>query len=193
MVNMDEFRKLETEKWQSSYEPNNFGSLFYSLVRAYKPSLVVELGTKAGYSAFFMAKAMKENGKGKLHCYDLWEKYQFTSCPIAKARDNLKGFENITLNQQSAEGVDKKYESVDMLHVDLGNHAGLLEQVILPWLPKVRMFIIIEGGSEERDNVEWMKKFSKKPINEWLKQNAGKFDYFVVEPFPSITLIKPKA
>ena len=43
--------------WYSSYGKSNYGELFYNLVRVYRPSKVVELGTEAGYSAYHIAKA----------------------------------------------------------------------------------------------------------------------------------------
>lgn len=174
--------------WKSSYEKNNYGYLFSSLVRIYKPKKIVELGTKEGYSAFYMAIGLRDNHFGTLDCYDLWEKYKFNSCSVEIATENLKGFQDIiNLYQEDARGIDKRYDSVDMLHIDLSNDGNLLEKILPPWLDKAKL-IILEGGSEERDNVEWMKKYDKKSINEWLKEQD--FDYFTFEPFPSITLIR---
>jgi hypothetical protein len=190
----DDWRKKESLKWKSSYEEYDYGSVFYGLIRAIKPLLVVELGTKAGYSAFYIAKALKENGKGKIHCYDLWEKYQYNSTPIKEAEDNLKEFIKegiITLNQRDVLGVDKDYESIDILHVDTGNHGGILNEIIPYWLPKVKSLIILEGGSEERDQVDWMKKYNKVPIRDWLYKNKNKFNYIVLKNFPSLTIIEP--
>src|SRR3989338_5820435 len=61
--------------WYSSYEENNYGELFYSLIRIYQPEKVVELGTLAGYSAYHIARALRANGHGTLDCYDLWGEY----------------------------------------------------------------------------------------------------------------------
>ncbi len=193
MINLDEFSKLESEKWQSSYEPNHFGDIFYSLVRVLKPKIIVELGTKAGYSAYYMAKALRNNGFGAIDCYDLWELYEFTSCPLEKTKKNISEFADIiSLKKQDVENVHEKYNSVDILHIDLGNHGDMLDEILIPWISKVKKLIIIEGGSKERDNVEWMKKYNKKSINEWLNKNKSLFNFIVIEPFPSITLISPK-
>ena len=178
---------IKMKNWQSSYEKNNYGNLFYSLVRIYKPKKIVELGTKTGYSAYHMAKGLFDNHFGTLDCYDLWENKPPKSCPIETAKKNLGEFVDIVyLHKRDVKGVDENYDSIDLLHIDLDNDGYLLEEVLRHWLPKVKL-IIIEGGSEERDNApSWMK--DKKPIYQWLRENQ--FDFFTINPYPSITLIR---
>ncbi|MBF8249482.1 MAG: putative SAM-dependent methyltransferase [Candidatus Levybacteria bacterium] len=182
--------------WYSSYEKNNYGDFFYALMRVYQPEKVVELGTKAGYSAYHMARGLKDNGKGTLDCYDLWEEYEFNSVPRSVAEKNLKKFKNIvSFNLRDAVGADKKYKEIDILHVDLSNKGEILEEIIPHWIDKVSQFIIIEGGSKERDKVEWMTKFKKKPIANWLRDFARKrknIEYVTIEPFPSVTILRKK-
>ncbi len=179
--------------WFSSYQENNYGELFYALMRIYQPKKVVELGTKAGFSAFHMARGLKQNGKGKLFCYDLWEKYEFNSVPQSVAQENLKLYPDIvSLISHNAVGVEKIHKSIDILHIDLGNSGEILEKIVPFWIDKVNQLIIIEGGSEERDRVYWMSKFNKIPITTWLKhfkQKRKEINYFTFKPFPSITLL----
>jgi len=229
--------------WHSSYEENNYGDFFYSLVRAYKPKKIVELGTKTGYSAHHMARALRENGRGTLDCYDLWgnhiENYGFKHIAKPVAEENLKEFDQIiTLTQRDAVGVHDEYDMVDILHIDLDNNGDILEKIIPVWIDKVSQLIVIEGGSSERDNLdlhltrkrmpisEWLKNFSKnqinalkknipdasdktgqfvvvagdiknnpKPIKKWLENfsaRRGDIEYFTMEPFPSLTIIRKK-
>ncbi len=180
--------------WYSSYEKNDYGEFFYSLVRIYQPGKVVELGTKAGFSAYHIARALKANGKGHLYCYDLWESYPFHSVPKAVAEENLKEFKDIiSLTLKDAIGIEKKHKTVDILHIDLSNEGGILERIIPHWIDRVRQIIIIEGGSRERDKLEWMKKYKKMPIKKWLEgfaRKRGDIEYFTIEPFPSVTIIR---
>lgn len=44
--------------------------ILYGLVRSMKPQVVVECGTYRGFSASWMAQALKENGSGHLYCID---------------------------------------------------------------------------------------------------------------------------
>lgn len=44
--------------------------ILYGLIRSMKPQVVVEVGTYRGFSASWMAQALKENGSGHLYCID---------------------------------------------------------------------------------------------------------------------------
>lgn len=179
--------------WYSSYEKNNYGDFFYSLIRVYQPNKVVELGTKAGFSAYNMARGLKANGKGTIDCYDLWENYEFNSVPKSVAEENLKKFKDIvSLTPEDALGIESRYKSVDILHVDISNDGEKLEKIIPKWIDKVRQLIIIEGGSSEHDKLDWMIKYKKMPIRKWLKNFSRHRDieYFTIEPFPSVTLMR---
>lgn len=182
--------------WRSSYEQNNYSEFFYSLIRIYQSEKVVELGTLAGYSTYHIARGLKANGKGTLDCYDLWEEYEFYSVPKSEAEENLKEFRGIiNLNTHNVVGIDKSYETVDILHIDVDNEGEILEKIIPNWIDKVRQLIIIEGGSAERDQEEWMIKFNKAPIKKWLEDFAhrrGDIEYITIEPFPSVTIIRKK-
>ena len=182
--------------WDSSYEKNHYGDFFYSLVRIYQPEIVVELGTKAGFSAYHIARGLKANKKGRLDCYDLWEKYQFKSVSQSITKKNLKKFKDIIrCNVRDAVGVNKLYKRVDILHVDLNNEGTILEEIVPFWIDKTRQLIIIEGGSMERDLVEWMRKYKKMPISKWLEDFTRlrtDIEYLTIEPFPSLTIIRKK-
>ena len=170
--------------WYSSYEENNYGDLFYSLIRIYQPEKVVELGTKTGYSAYHMARGLEDNDKGTLDCYDLWENYlenegiDFMHKSVAK--HNLEEFKHIvSLTKRDAVGVDKLYDMVDILHIDLDNgEPGILDMVIPAWIDKTRQIIIIEGGSAERDKIDLDLSYKKMPVGQWInKFGAKEADY----------------
>ena len=112
--------------FSSSYMRNSYGDLFYGLVKVMQPELIVELGTSSGYSAHHMARALKENQKGRINCYDLWEMYEHrgNTCDKASVIINLKQFidDNIIyLNQGDVRGLEAEYGDgvVDILHIDL--------------------------------------------------------------------------
>ena len=84
------------------------------------------------------------------------------------------------------EGDFKNYrgENYNLLHLDISNTGDIIDELEL----KTRMkrikgaIVIFEGGSEERDNVEWMIKYNKKPIN----HTKARFE--VINPkFPSLS------
>ena len=191
-------KNWEKSPWQSSYEGPNYGGLFCAIVKVQRPKLIVELGTKAGFSAFHMAQGLRDNTNkgfpGRIEGYDLWEDYPYTHVPKSLAERNLTGVADvIKLIQADARDV-QPYET-DMLHVDLSNDGKLLEEIVEPWLPKVNMLTLIEGGSLERDDpkvVDWMGKYGKTPVRGWLNKIRDQYDNFTFEPFPSLTLIRRK-
>ena len=50
--------------------------------------------------------------------------------------------------------------------------------------------MVLEGGSEERDSIEWMVKYDKPKIQPVLKKYNDDVIITVLEDFPSLTLIK---
>ena len=52
--------------------------------------------------------------------------------------------------------------------------------------------ILMEGGSEERDKVEWMIKYDKPKIQPIIKKYNKQYNIITIGDTPSITLIKKK-
>ena len=50
--------------------------------------------------------------------------------------------------------------------------------------------IILEGGSIERDQVEWMTRYNKRSINPVIEKYSRVFDIRVIGTFPSLTILK---
>lgn len=184
-------------KTDSSYRKNNYDSLFSSLVKIYKPSVCYEFGVLNGYSALSIAKALRYNKKGHLYACDLFENYEFN-------KSNFSDFNKKIINNKlqkycTAEKInafDKVKEmednSIDFIHFDISNDGEKLinfAKLILPKLKKSAVFIF-EGGSAERDKVEWIKKYNKLPINHLFKDKffLENYNYYTFEPFPSLTI-----
>ena len=51
---------------------------------------------------------------------------------------------------------------------------------------------IIEGGSKERDNIDWMVNYNKPQINPVLKKYSKDYNILTIGNIPSITVIKIK-
>lgn len=101
----------------------------YGLVRALKPSVVVDCGTYRGYSAAWMAQAVKENAAGMVYAIDDFSLKQFTpdrNVAVAHFWDNLDRCgvrEYVTLIEGKSEEV-KWPERVDFAYID-GWHSYL--------------------------------------------------------------------
>ena len=176
----------------SSYRENDLGRFIYDSVIRLKPKKVVEFGTLNGYSAVAIAMGLRDNGFGKLHAYDLWEKYPYKRAQQEKCIENIKRYsleDLVILGQVDFKDWLKCPEDFDLLHIDISNTGDILKTAVNALKHKVSAgsTIIFEGGSSSRDEVEWMVKYNKKPIHP-LKKELG---YEILcEDHPSISIIE---
>ncbi len=68
-----------------SIKPGDAHAL-YCLIREKQPSVILEIGTFIGFSASIIAQAVKDNGKGIVHCVDPNIKFFSTQAPLTHAR-----------------------------------------------------------------------------------------------------------
>ena len=167
----------------SSYTSNNIGKTIYDIVRKLKPKKVIEFGALYGYSAICIGQALRDNGFGKLITYDIFEKYKYKHSDRNILLNNLN-FYKLTdiVNVEFGDFYNfiKGGFEFDMAHIDISNTGEIIENVINAYPNKT---ILFEGGSKERDNIEWMVKYKLKPINPIQKEILN-------GNFPSISLIK---
>jgi len=189
---------------RSSYIDNDYGSVFRALVLAHKPKLAVECGVLDGYSTFNIAHAIRFNRQRKgivcpFFAYDIWEDYEYKHGDFQEVEDMLKaqGLEKYcNLTEGDAFNVAQVFEnnSVDLLHMDISNDGDKLIQTLDAWGDKISEdgMIVFEGGSEERDNVEWMQKYKFPSIRDTLIDNPKVYKnwiFQVLDIFPSMTLL----
>ena len=184
---------------ESSYKERQYKWLFYALARLYKPQVCVELGVLHGYSLCATALGLKMNGGGLVHGYDLWEDYPYRHTTIEVAQRNVDGLgltDYVRLYEADAYDVPDMWEddSVDWVHVDLSNTGKIVDWALNMWRRKLRPggLILLEGGSEERDSVEWMVKYEKDPIVPVLAAWDDVYEIFTFEPAPSLVLCRKK-
>ena len=176
---------------ESSYQKNDIGRTIYNLVLKLKPEIVIEFGCLYGYSTVAIGMALKHLGKGKLKVYDLFEEYPYKHPTLEGVKSNIKEYgvsEYVEFHQMDYNKWLNNPEDFDLLHLDISNtgdtilntHQALYSQI------QNGSTVIFEGGSLERDNIEWMKKYSATPIN-----SVKRFtNYEVINPnFPSLSRI----
>lgn len=191
----------------SSYSKNNYGETFELITRACYPRITVELGVLHGYSTLHICKGLQflkshYNAECQFDAYDLFDDYQFNHGNMVDVRKMLddNGFQNtVTLHKEDAFEVYKKYadRSVYLLHVDLSNDGDILRKIMEQWDQKLIHdgVILFEGGSEERDHVEWMTKYNKSSIRKELRENpiinrgVGWYAVGTYNKFPSLTML----
>lgn len=168
------------------YFKPKIGKILYDYIIKLKPKVIVEFGVLEGFSTICMAQALKKLGRGNIYSYDLWNSYPYKHSSKEKVLKNLKLYEVenfVTLCDGDFNKWCNKNFKCDLLHLDISNDGEVIENAY----KKINCDIIFEGGSLERDNCWWMKKFNKKPIN----SIKNKVNYKVLnDNFPSISLIK---
>ena len=173
---------------RSSYAENNLGQTLYDAVIKNKPLKIVEFGTLNGYSSISMGLALKDLGRGLLFTYDLYEDYQYNHSTMENVIRNIKyfGLENWVIPAK----LDFNSwllckDRFDMCHVDISNNGDTVENFIETVKDNNPGSVcLFEGGSEERDSIEWMIKYNKRPINPVIKKYNGRV---INELFPSIS------
>jgi hypothetical protein len=175
---------------ESSYRENDLGRTLYDFVLETKPKKIIEFGTLYGYSAMAMAMALDELGEGMIYCYDLWDKYPFKHTSprnVFSEASNLGLTKFITVGSRDFHQWIESPEPFDLLHVDISNDGETFLKTHA-WLKKElgHSNILLEGGSLERDQVEWMITYNKIPINS-TKASTG---YRILnDKFPSISIL----
>lgn len=170
---------------------------------------IAEFGILHGHSLdAIIESAQNSEQKTCISAYDLFE-CKTNDCfhrtiheTKEKYRDLLSVSQNVSekvsliIEQQSLydSALFLDDNSLDMLHVDIGNCGDTYEYVLLHMLDKLKPngLIIMEGGSVERDNVPWMKTFNKVPIRTILEKHANNISYQTFGSLPSITCIRKK-
>ena len=195
------------EEIYSSYAEIEFGEIFTAMVMAYPPYLAVELGVLHGYSTIHIALGLKrisetEGHSGHLYSYDIFEDFPYRHGKLEDVqalldRNGISKF--VSLEKRDIWGVEEVYEeaSVDLVHIDINNDGDIFNSMIELWTPKLRYgsIILFEGGSEERDNVDWMLKHNRKPIKPALESNElanSQYIYGTYSKFPSLTVLLKK-
>jgi predicted O-methyltransferase YrrM len=188
---------------RSSYQKNDIGRTLEIMTLGNKPTIIVECGILDGYSLYHFAKATKANSEAKyfqghVFAYDLFDDYEFKHGNAVNVYNMLK-YEGVadyvTILQGDADKVRDQYDdhSIDLLHIDISNDGNTFLKMFELWSHKISRFgrIVFEGGSEERDKVEWMKKYNKRPIRSVLPKFVSnkKWKISVIKQWPSLTVM----
>jgi len=179
---------------QSSYKDHGYGYLFYALTRVLKPIRCVEFGVLQGFSLLSVAAALRDNRGGNIQGFDLFDDYPYQHESEADVLDRIKacGLPNwAQAYRADAFQMHESFDNLDYLHVDISNNGDTYRRVFEHWASKVRQVIILEGGSDDRDQVEWMIKYEKRPIVPVIhdiRRTNPDWTIATLEPFPSLTV-----
>lgn len=191
---------------RSSYAINNYSAVFETIILLKRPSQVVELGILDGYSLLAMGKAIYKLRQQGHQCflqgYDLFDDYTYNHGSQSDVEERIKQYsfqDFITVHKADAYQIHEQFtlNSIDVLHIDISNNGTTLKKMISNWTNILKPYgiILFEGGSEERDEISWMKLYNKIPIRTELFNNSiisNQYDYIIHTQFPSLTVLFKK-
>jgi hypothetical protein len=181
------------ENIRSSYKNNiDFSDIFETINFLIKPKKIVEFGILDGYSLESLIKSSSE--KCFIEAYDLFDDFNGNHSKLDFINNKFNKYDNVTIKKGDFyKSLDNfKDKSIDILHIDIANNGDTYEFAINNYFKKLtdNGIMILEGGSIERDNVEWMVKYNKPKINPVIKKYYNKYSIKLIKKFPSITIIK---
>lgn len=179
---------------RSSYKENNYGKLFESLSAIYQPEIIVECGVLDGYS---IASFARGSADAQVWGFDLFDDYEYTHGDyeeVLRALEEEFGSRMNLIQKNALEAAELFVdESVGILHLDISNDGEKLEKLFDVWGMKVRTggLMIFEGGSLERDTIDWMVKYGRLPIRRAKSRlSAMRYEYVTLVPHPSVTICR---
>ena len=179
----------------SSYNNKiNFGDIISSITFLKNPKKIVECGILEGYS---LDKFIwNSNLDTQIDAYDIFDKFDENHAIKDKIIKQFNKYDNVNINYGDFYDVYQKYDdkSIDILHIDIANNGDVYEFMFQNYVDKLKDdgIILMEGGSFQRDNIEWMIKYNKPQINPILNKYSDKFYIKTIGEIPSITIIKKK-
>ena len=177
----------------SSYNNNlNYGDLLCCITHLINPTNIVEFGILNGYSLDCFNKST--NCSSNIYAYDIFDEFNGNHANKNILLETFNNFKNIKIEYGD---FYKKYKeipkyTIDILHIDIANTGEIYEFVFENYINKISKngIIILEGGSEERDNVSWMTKYNKKKIRPIINKYNKEYNIITIGIMPSITIIK---
>jgi predicted O-methyltransferase YrrM len=156
-------------KVYSSYSENNIGQTLYDIVMKLKPKKIIEIGVLEGYSTICMAQALKDLGdrSAKVYAHDLFDEYEYRNCSMTKVWNNLNKYEvqdYVQLKLMSFDRWLNSMEDFDLMHIDISNNGDVIKKLYdrLTQNKSIKTGpIFFEGGTQERDKVDWMVEYNK--------------------------------
>ena len=180
---------------KSSYlQKLDYSDVIKTICFMVNPKKIIEIGILDGYSLDTFVKNTKSDCK--IEAYDIFEEFNGNSAK----RDIIKKFsehDNILIDYGNFYEKYKNIEndSIDILHIDIANNGNVYKFTIENYMSKLSKngILILEGGSNERDDVEWMIKYKKVKINPYLESIKNKYNFITIGKLPSITIIKNRS
>ena len=171
----------------------DYSDIFKTVLFSKQCKTIVEIGILDGYS---LETIIHSCPTSQIKAYDIFDEFNGNSADKEYLIEKFHHYDNISIDYGNFFDIHMVIEnnSLDLLHVDIANNGETIQFIFDNYMQKMHKngIIIIEGGSVERDNVEWMLKYDKQPIKPVLDNYKTMYDIITIGEMPSITLIKQK-
>lgn len=173
---------------RSSYATHlNYEDIFKTVLFFTSGLDVVEFGILDGFSLRCLEKYTKD---ANITAYDIFEDFNGNHAVEESVRAEF-AHTDVDIRRGDLYDVlpEMEDDSIDVLHVDIANDGDVYE-FVLRHANKVKAggIILMEGGSEERDEVDWMVKYDKRKIKPVI--DVCPFPHATVGTVPSMTIIR---
>ncbi len=120
--------EADPESYPGSVFPE-IGRILYDLVRLVRPRVALETGSFKGYSTVTTAQAMKDNGGGHLHAFDLFQKHPGYVSPVLGPCEDGTRIVRGHLEHAGLAGYVTLHKGDSSLRIrkDLSLHAGKID------------------------------------------------------------------
>ncbi len=172
---------------RSSYKNYlSYGDLLESLSFTTKPKNILEFGILDGFSLMYFTQT-----GAQVQAYDIFEEFNGNRPPEG-IREKFLEFNNVKIEHGDFYKIHEHLEDqkFDIIHIDISNNGDVYQFAFENYVQFLTQdgLLILEGGSEKRDQVEWMDKYGKRRIGDYLKDCP--FEYKTIGDFPSLTIAK---
>ena len=170
----------------SSYTNNvDFGTLIEGITTVVRPTSILEVGILEGFSLECFRRASAQDTQ--IQAFDIFEDFNGTHADKTSLQTRFAPYPNVSIEYGDFYEVHKDISNIDIIHIDIANNGDVFEYAMKHYLPKLseKGIMILEGGSNERDHIEWMVKYNKPKIQPIVK----KYGLKVLGIMPSLTLV----
>ena len=163
----------------------NYGDLLKTICFSKKPKNILEFGILEAYS---LKTFLNNTNNCHIEAYDLFEEFNGNGSK-KEIINQFKDYKNVIIKYgdfyKKINSLEDNY--YDIIHIDIANDGDVYKFAYDNYRKKLKPdgILILEGGSHERDQVEWMIKYNKRPIKDFLNN----IEHITIGSFPSITLI----
>ena len=175
----------------SSYATKDldYSSILKTVCFGLRPRTITEIGIGTGLSLRCFIESAPFGAE--IRAYDLFDGFNGNHPSFD---ETIKKFPEVPISHGDFFELHASIEdnSLDILHIDVANNGEVYQFVLDNYVKKMtdKGVIIMEGGSEARDEIEWMKKYKKPPISPVLERNKKNLKILTLGENPSLTLIK---